>query len=155
MGNRMFRQYVFCLVAAGGTSEVVDVSGIMQDIAPKKGFKLHALWYQLVVGAALEADGSSMYFNVLKNISEAAHHVTPGSAGEVGDARTSGTILSEFTIFDALPGGRVTNWRYWPFYEKPIEFDANDRLNLEITVKNEDAAQGDGSVRLFLDVEVL
>jgi len=155
MGTRMFRQYVFCLVAAGSTDEVVDISGIMQDIAPKKGFKLHALWYQLVVGAALATDKSSMYFNVLKNISEAAHHVTPGSAGEVGDARTSGTILSEFTVFDDATFGRCSPWRVWKFYEKPIEFDPNDRLNLEITVKNEDAAQGDGSVRLFLDVEVL
>jgi len=151
----MFRQYVFCLVAAGTSDEVVDVSGIMQDIAPKKGFKIHALWYQLVVGAALCTDKSSMYFNILKNISEAAHHLTPASAGDLGDVRVSGTILSDFTIFGDDTFGRVSPWKYWPFYDKPIEFDPNDRLNLEITVKNEDAAQGDGSVRLFLDVEVL
>ncbi|GAG66485.1 unnamed protein product, partial [marine sediment metagenome] len=73
MVTRMLRQYVFVLVAAAGVSEVKDISGIMQDIAPKKGFKLWKLFYQLAVGDALHTDGSSVYFNALKNISEAAH----------------------------------------------------------------------------------
>jgi len=37
---------------------------------------------------------------------------------------------------------------------KPIVFDKDDRLNLELTLDNKDAASGEAIFRLFLDVEV-
>ena len=157
MVTRLFRQYVFVLVAAAGTSEVKDITGIMQDIAPKKGWKLHKLAYQLAVGDALHADGSSVYFNALKNISEAAHHISPSSPGDMSDVRVAGVLFSDFILCGAghWEGGRVSEIIEHDYSHKPVEFDGDDRMNLEFTLKNEDAAQGDCHLRLFLDVEVL
>ena len=153
----MFRQYVWVLVAAAGVSEVKDISGIMQDIAPKKGWKLYKAEYQLAVGDALHTDGSSVYFNMLKNISEAAHHTTPSSAGDLSDVRVMGVLFSDFILCGAghWEGGRVSEIIVHDYSRKPVEFDKDDRCNLEFTLKNENAAQGDCHLRLFLDVEVL
>ncbi|MBA7548552.1 hypothetical protein ES705_41013 [subsurface metagenome] len=157
MSDRIFRQYVFILVAAGNGKEVVDISGIMQDIAPKKGWKLWKLFYQLATDATAHTAGSSVYFNALKNISEAAHHITPTSPGDLSDVRVAGTLFSDFLLCGAghWADGRVSEIIEHDYTYKPIEFDGDDRMNLEFTLDNKNAAQSDCHLRLFLDVEVL
>ena len=153
----MFRQYVFVLVVAGEGKEVIDINGIMQDIAPKKGWKLHGLHYQLAMSAASFLDDSFVYFNGLKNIAEAAHHTTPAAAGDISDVRVIGCLFSDFILAGAghMADARVSEIIRHDYYEKPIVFDSDDRMNLEFTFQNEDVAQGDCHLRLFLDVEVL
>lgn len=145
------------LVAAAGQTEVKDLSGLMQDIAPKKGWKLHKLSYQLATSDLAFADGSHVYLNALKNISEAAHHQTPSSAGDISDTRVAGVIFSDFLLCGAShwANGRVSDLMEKDFGDRPVEFDGDDRFNMEYTFKNADAAQQDCHLRMFLDVEVL
>ena len=153
MADRIFREYVFTLKTAGAGKDVHDISGIMQDIAPRKGFKVFALRWYCSTSQALATDESEIYFNANKNISEAAHHLGPSADGEVTDVRVAGVILSDFHKFEGatkqLSPQLIHEW-----YEKPIIFDANDRLNLELTLDNKDAASGEAIIRMFLDVEV-
>lgn len=153
MVDRIFREYVFTLKTAGGVEDIHDVSGIMQDIAPRRGFKLLSARHYASTSNALATDLSEMYMNMLKNISEAAHHASPTSDGEWTDVRVSGVIFSDFTKFKGA-GLQLGDPHIHEWYQKPIVFDADDRLNLEITLNNFDAASGEGIMRLILEVEV-
>jgi len=150
MVTRIFREFVWTLQTAGVTTDVHDVSGIMQDIAPRKGFKLLGARMTVNVGDAAATDDSETYLNILKNISEAAHHVDPGADGEMTDVRTDGVIISQQSV---LHDGDDTRNHEWTI-PKPIIFDANDRMNVELTFNNKDAAAADCIFRLFLDVEI-
>ncbi|MBA7689979.1 hypothetical protein ES703_98498 [subsurface metagenome] len=153
MVDRIFREYVFTLKTAGAGKDVHDISGIMQDLAPRKGFKLYGLRWYTSCGSALATDESEIYVNANKNISEAAHHQSPDSDGEVTDVRVAGVILSDFHKFEGatkqLSPQFVHEWQ-----DRPIVFDKDDRLNLELTLDNKDAASGEAIIRMFLDVEV-
>jgi len=150
MVTRIFREYVWTLQTAGATTDVHDVSGIMQDIAPRKGFKLLGARATINVGDAAAVDDSETYINILKNISEAAHHLDPGVDGEMSDVRVDGVILSQQSVFHTDDDTRNYEWDM----PKPINFDGNDRMNVELTFNNKDAASGDAIFRLFLDVEI-
>ena len=150
MVTRIFREYVWTLQTAGATTDVHDVSSIMQDIAPRKGFKLLGARSTVNVGDAAATDDSETYLNILKNISEAAHHVDPAADGEMTDQRTDGVIISQQSV---LHDGDDTRNHEW-IIPKPIVFDANDRMNIELTFNNKDAASADCIFRLFLDVEI-
>ena len=150
MVTRIFREYVMTLQTAGATTDVHDVSGVMQDIAPRKGFKLLGARATINIGDAAATDDSETYININKNISEAGHHLDPGTDGEMTDVRTDGVIISQQSVFHADDDTRNYDWPL----PKPIVFDANDRLNLELTFNNKDAASGDAIFRLFLDVEI-
>jgi len=150
MVTRIFREFVWTLQTAGATTDVHDVSGIMQDIAPRKGFKLLGARATVNVGDAAAVDDSEIYINILKNISEAAHHVDPGADGEMTDQRVDGVIISQQGV---LHDGDDTRNFQWPL-PKPIVFDDNDRMNVELTFNNKDAASADAIFRLFLDVEI-
>jgi len=150
MVTRIFREYVWTLQTAGATTDVHDVSGIMQDIAPRKGFKLLGARATINVGDAAATDDSETYINLLKNISEAAHHLDPGTDGEMSDVRTDGVILSQQSVFHTDDDTRNYEWTL----AKVIVFDDNDRLNIELTFNNKDAASADCIFRLFLDVEI-
>jgi len=153
MADRIFREYVFTLKTAGAGEDVHDVSGIMQDIAPRKGFKLYGAKWYCSTTAALATDLSEIYLNLNKNISEAAHHTDPTNDGEITDVRVSGVIFSDFWKFkgaaEMLSDKMIHDW-----IGKPIVFDGDDRANLELTLNNKDAASGTAIIRLFLDVEV-
>ena len=153
MVDRIFREYVFTLKTAGAGEDVHDVAGIMQDIAPRKGFKVYGLLWYCSTSALLATDLSEIYFNAIKNISEAAHHQSPAADGDLTDVRVSGVILSDFWKFkgatEMLSDQMIHNWQ-----AKPIVFDKDDRLNLELTLRNMDAASGEAIIRMFLDVEV-
>jgi len=153
MVDRIFREYVFTMKTAGATKDVHDVSGIMQDLAPRKGFKLFALYWYCSCPVALATDLSEIYFNANKNISEAAHHQSPASDGDYTDVRVAGVILSDFWKFKGATEMLSDQMKH-EWLTKPIVFDANDRLNLELTLDNKDAASGEAIIRLFLDVEV-
>ena len=153
MVDRIFREYVFTLKTAGAGKDVHDVSGIMQDIAPRKGFKVYRLLWYCSTSAALATDLSEIYFNANKNISEAAHHTSPASDGEYTDNRVAGVILSDFWKFKGA-AEMLSDHMSHDWLTKPIVFDANDRLNLELTLDNKDAASGEAIIRMFLDVEV-
>jgi len=150
MVTRIFREYVWTLQTAGATTDVHDVSGIMQDIAPRKGFKLLGARATINVGDAAATDDSETYINLLKNISEAAHHLDPGTDGEMSDVRVDGVILSQQSVFHTDDDTRNYEWDM----PKPIVYDANDRMNVELTFNNKDAASADAIFRLFLDVEI-
>lgn len=153
MVERIFREYVFSLKTAGATKDVHDVSGIMQDIAPRKGFKVFGLLWYCSTGVLPATDLSEIYFNAIKNISEAAHHSTPASDGDYTDVRVAGVILSDFWKFKGAAEMLSDQMRH-QWLTKPIVFDANDRLNLELTFDNKDAASAVAIIRMFLDVEV-
>jgi len=153
MVDRIFREYVFTLKTAGATKDVHDVAGIMQDIAPRKGFKLFRLLWYCSTSAALATDLSEIYFNAIKNISEAAHHQSPSADGEVTDVRVAGVILSDFWKFKGA-AEMLSDQMKHEWLTKPIVFDKDDRLNLELTLDNKDAASGEAIIRLFIDVEV-
>lgn len=150
MVTRIFREYIWTLMVAAASEDVYDVSAIMQDIAPRKGFKILGITAQVNTTDVAAADSSVAYINFLKNISEAGHHLQP-AVGEMSDIRKDGVIDSIGMIF-------YTNdaYRYFerPHYSKPIVFDANDRLNVELTFNNKDAAQAFAVFRVFLDVEI-
>jgi len=150
MVTRIFREFVWSLQTAGATTDVHDVSGIMQDIAPRKGFKLLGAKATINVGDAAATDDSETYINILKNISEAGHHLDPGTDGEMTDVRTDGVIISQQSVFH---GSDDTRNYDWPL-PKPIVYDANDRMNVELTFNNKDAASADAIFRLFLDIEI-
>ncbi|MBA7547099.1 hypothetical protein ES705_39501 [subsurface metagenome] len=151
MVTRIFRQYCWTLKTAGATDDVHDITAIMQDIAPRKGFKVFSAMLTVNVGDASATDHSETYFNMLKNIAEAVHHQTPAATGEFTDIRVDGVILSQQSVFH--PNEDVRGYR-WEWYDKPIVYDANDRMNLELTFKNKDAATGEAIFRLCLDVEI-
>jgi len=153
MVDRIFREYVFTLKTAGATTDVHDVSGIMQDIAPRKGFKVYGLLWYGSTSVEAATDLSELYFNAIKNISEAAHHQSPASDGEITDVRVAGVILSDFWKFKGATEMLSDQMKHL-WLTKPIVFDANDRLNLELTFNNKDAASADAIFRMFLDVEV-
>ncbi|GAH97539.1 unnamed protein product [marine sediment metagenome] len=153
MVDRIFREYVFTLKTAGATRDVHDVTGIMQDIAPRKGFKVYGILWYCSTSVDPATDLSEIYFNAIKNISEAAHHQSPAADGEYTDVRVSGVILSDFWKFKGATELLSDQMRH-QWLTKPIVFDANDRLNLELTFSNMDAASGQAIIRMFLDVEV-
>jgi len=153
MVDRIFREYVFTLKTAGATKDVHDIAGIMQDIAPRQGFKLFRLLWYCSTSALLATDLSEIYFNAIKNISEAAHHTSPASDGEHTDVRVSGVILSDFWKFKGA-AEMLSDQMKHEWLTKPIVFDKDDRLNLELTLDNKDAASGEAIIRLFIDVEV-
>lgn len=153
MVDRIFREYVFTLKTAGATKDVHDVTGIMQDIAPRKGFKLYGAYWYCSTTALLATDLSEVYLNLIKNISEAAHHLDPTSDGDITDVRVAGVIFSDFWKFKGATEMLSDHMKH-KWLTKPIVFDANDRANLELTLDNKDAASGTAIVRLFLDVEV-
>lgn len=150
MVTRIFREFVWTLKTAGVTTDVHDVSSIMQDIAPKKGFKLLGARLSVNVGDAAAVDNSETYLNILKNISEAAHHVDPASDGEKTESQQDGVIISQQSVFHTADDTR--NYEY--NLPKPIVYDANDRMNVELTFNNKDAASEMAIFRLFLDVEI-
>ncbi|MBA7711643.1 hypothetical protein ES703_120609 [subsurface metagenome] len=96
-------------------------------------------------------DASETYLNILKNISEAAHHVDPTADGEITETDVDGVIVSHMNLFAT---GDDTRYYDWSWITKPIVFDANDRMNLELTFDNKDAASAKAIFRLFLDVEI-
>jgi len=150
MVTRIFREFVWTLQTAGTVTDVHDVSGIMQDIAPRKGFKLLGARMTVNIGDLAAVDHSEIYLNILKNISEAAHHLDPGTDGEMTDVRVDGVIISQQAVFD--DGIDTLNFE-WDL-PKPIVFDGNDRMNVELTFNNKDAASADAIFRLFLDIEI-
>jgi len=150
MVTRIFREFIWSLQTAGVTTDVHDVSGIMQDIAPRKGFKLLGARATINIGDAAAVDDSETYINILKNISEAGHHVDPGTDGEMSDIRVDGVILSQQSVFHDGDDTRNYEWTL----PKPIVYDDNDRMNVELTFNNKDAASADAIFRLFLDVEI-
>ncbi|MBA7688760.1 hypothetical protein ES703_97249 [subsurface metagenome] len=150
MVTRIFREYVWSLKTAGTGEDVHDVTGIMQDIAPRKGFKLLGAIIAVLVSDAMATDASVAYINLIKNISEAAHHITPDADGEITDVRVDGVLYTVGMTFRAADAYRY--FKYTP--SKPIAFDANDRLNVELTNKNKDAASGVATFTLLLDVEI-
>jgi len=150
MVTRIHREYVWTLKTAGATTDVHDVSGVMQDIAPRKGFKLLGVRATINVADPAATDDSETYLNLNKNIAEAAHHVDPASDGEMTDQRVDGVIISQQSTFHADDDTR--NYEY--DLAKPIVFDDNDRLNIELTFNNKDAASSSAIFRLFLDVEI-
>ena len=150
MVTRIFREFVWTLLTAGATKDVHDIAGIMQDIAPRKGFKLLGARLTVNVGDTAAVDHSETYLNILKNISEAAHHVDPSAAGEVTDQRTDGVILSQQSVFHTNEDTRDYEFNM----PKPIVYDDNDRMNIELTFDNKDAAESKAIFRLFLDVEI-
>jgi len=151
MVTRIFREKVYTLQTAGVTKDVHDVTGVMQDIAPRKGFKLFAARLTVNVGDAAAVDASETYLNILKNISEAAHHVDPTADGDITESDVDGVIVSHMNLFAS---GDDTRYYDWSWITKPIIFDANDRMNLELTFDNKDAASAKAIFRLFLDVEI-
>jgi len=153
MVDRIFREYVFSLKTAGAGSDVHDVAGIMQDIAPRKGFKLFGLLWYCSTSVEPATDLSEVYLNAIKNISEAAHHSTPVSDGDITDVRVSGVLLSDFWKFKGATEMLSDQMKH-QWLTKPIVFDKDDRLNLELTFTNKDAASGQVIIRLFIDVEV-
>jgi len=153
MVDRIFREYVFTLKTAGATKDVHDVAGIMQDLAPRKGFKLYGAHWYCSTSVQPATDLSEVYLNLIKNISEAAHHTDPASDGEKTDIRVAGVIFSDFYKFTGATN-MLSGILDHDYKTKPIVFDANDRLNLELTWDNKDAASGMVIIRLFLDVEV-
>ena len=153
MADRIFREKVYTFKTAGASSDVHDMTGIMQDIAPRKGFKLYAFNWYASTTAACATDDSTVYVNAMKNISEPAHHVDPANDGEYTESSRDGVIFTDLYMFQAATD-RITDMFKHEYYEKPLDFDANDRLNLEIDFGNLDAASGSLIVRIFMDVEV-
>lgn len=153
MVDRIFREYCFTMKTAGATKDVHDVSGIMQDLAPRKGFKIYAIRWYASLATALATDLSEVYVNAIKNISEAAHHLDAASDGDLTDVRVAGVIFSDFHQAEGATK-LVSPHFIHEFYDKPIVFDSDDRLNLELTLDNKDAASGQAIFRIFLDVEV-
>ncbi|MBA7691948.1 hypothetical protein ES703_100504 [subsurface metagenome] len=151
MVTRIFREKVYTLQTAGATKDVHDITGVMQDIAPRKGFKLYAARFTINVGDPAALAHSETYLNILKNISEAAHHVDPGADGEFTESDVDGVIMSQLTVFHENEDTREYQYE---FYEKPIAYDANDRMNLELTFDNKAASSSKAIFRLFLDVEI-
>lgn len=151
MVTRIFREYVWTLKVAGASEDVHDVSSIMQDIAPRKGFKVHGITATVSTSDAAATDDSAAYLNFIKNISEAAHHVSPAADGEITEQKQDGVMVSQGMTFRT--GDALRDFRF-PFYEKPIAFDANDRLNVELTFNNKDVASAECIFRVFIDVEI-
>ncbi|GAH90083.1 unnamed protein product [marine sediment metagenome] len=151
MVTRIFREKVYTVMTAGATKDVHDITGVMQDIAPRKGFKLYAARFVVNVGDAAAVDHSETYLNILKNISEAAHHTDPSADGEYTENDVDGVIMSQMSVFHENDDTRQYQYE---FYGKPIVYDANDRMNLELTFDNKDALSAKAIFRLFLDVEI-
>lgn len=150
---RVFREFVWTLLTAGATMDVHDVAGIMQDLLGKiKGWKLFQFHYYVSTTAAAATDLSETYVNVNKNIAEAAHHIDPTVAGTYTEAQQDGVLVSDFQKFAA--GEQIRHSRIFDYREQPIEFDDDDRLNIELTFNNLDAAQQTMICRLFLDCEI-
>ncbi|GAI28216.1 unnamed protein product [marine sediment metagenome] len=152
MVTRIFREFVWTLSVAPGTEDVHDISGIMQDIAPRKGFKVLQIHGTVSCSAAAATDDSAAFVNLNKNISEAAHHIGPDADGEYTEAQVDGVIVSKTFQFHTGIQGAVINFEHTP--TKPIVFDANDRLNVELTGNNKDVASQDFIYRVFLDIEI-
>ena len=94
MVTRIFREFVWTLQVAGAGEDVHDVAGIMQDIAPRTGFKILKIHGQVSTSDACATDNSSAFLNFIKNISEAAHHVDPGADGVMTEAQVDGVLMS-------------------------------------------------------------
>ncbi len=151
MVTRIFREKVYTLQTAGATKDVHDITGVMQDIAPRKGFKLYAARFTANVGDPAALAHSETYLNILKNISEAAHHVDPAADGEFTETDVDGVIVSQISVYHENEDTRSYQYE---FYQKPIVYDDNDRMNLELTFDNKAAASSKAIFRLFLDVEI-
>ena len=153
MADRIFREKVYTFKTAGASSDVHDIPEIMQDIAPRRGFKLFSFHWYCSTTLACATDKSTAYVNAMKNISEPAHHVDPANDGEYTDVGRDGVLFTDFWMATGATD-RVSPMFVHDYYEKPVVFDANDRLNLEIDFGNLDAASGSLIVRILIDVEV-
>lgn len=150
---RVFREFVWTLLTAAATKDVHDIAGIMQDLLGKiRGWKLFQFQYTVSTTAAAAADASETYVNVNKNIAEAAHHVTPTTAGDYTEAQQDGVLISDFQKFAS--GEQLRHSRIFDYREQPVEFDGDDRLNIELTFDNKDAAEQNCIFRLFIDCEI-
>lgn len=151
MVTRIHREFVWTLKTAGATEDVHDVTGIMQDIAPRKGFKVLGFAATVSTSDAAATDDSVAYLNFIKNISEAAHHIGPAEDGDITEAQVDGVMVSQGMTFRT--GDALRDFKF-PYYEKPIVFDGNDRLNVELTFNNKDVASAECIFRVFIDVEI-
>lgn len=130
---------------------------MMQDLGSvvAKGFKVHSIlatW-----STSSDVLSSAGWLNLLKNISEAAHHSDPAAAGGHEETDVMGCfcalVWQRGEISDQV-GVSQARPIYIEFAE-PIKFDANDRLNVEVTFDNDSAGVESGIMRWLLDIEVL
>lgn len=146
----IYPAWVYTLKTAGATKDVHAFDGLMQGIAPRRGYKLNYIKGEVDMTAAAAVDDSETYVTLMKNIAEGLHHVDPASAGDATEGSKSGIFYVDF--HQAEDGQKTHQFFFQPL--EPIDFDADDRFNINLTFDNQDAAEAVAIYRLQAQVEL-
>lgn len=146
----IYPAWVHTLKTAATDQDVHAFDGLMQGIAPRRGFKVKYIKGSVGMPAAAVTDLSEIYITLMKNIAEGLHHTDPASAGEATENTKSGIF---YVVFKAMVGGELSyEWFFQP--NEPIEFDADDRFNINLTFNNKDAAESSAIFRMQAQIEL-
>jgi len=146
----IYPAWVHTLKTAPTTKDVHAFDGLMQGLAPRRGFKIFKLQGTVDMSQAAATDASEIYVTLMKNIAEGLHHIDPAAAGEASENAKAGIFRVVFIVADGTVKGY--QWSHTP--AKPIEFDADDRFNINLTFNNEDAAEAVCIFRMQAQIEL-
>ncbi len=146
----IYPAWVYTLQVAGADTDVHAFDGLMQGLAPRRGFKVHSIHGIVNMGDASAVDASETYITLMKNIAEGLHHTDPGADGEATEGQKAGVMYVDFFVGDT--GIDFHEFTFVP--AEPWDFDSDDRLNINLTFNNKDAASGDCIFRLQMQIEL-
>lgn len=158
VGKMIYKQFVFAHKnPLNSDLEYADWPAVMQELgeAIAKGFKIHELQYYASTSSdVLTTQGG---INLFKNVSESTHHKDPTAAAP------SSAITSGYGNFFAKTWTRgefgevadiVLSKLILHKFAKPIDFDPNDRLNIETSYRNDSGSETISYHRLLLHIEL-
>lgn len=146
----IYPAWVHTLKTAATTKDVHAFDGLMQGIAPRRGFNLQYIKGSVGMGSAAVTDESEIYVTLMKNIAEGLHHTDPTAAGDATEDQKAGIF---YVAFKAMVDGiHSYEWFFKP--AEPIEFDADDRFNINLTFDNKDGAESSAIYRMQAQIEL-
>jgi hypothetical protein len=146
----IYPAWVWTLKVAGADDDVHAFDGLMQGLAPRRGFKILSIKGNINVGDAAAVDASETYMTFLKNIAEGLHHEAPASDGDATQSEKAGVMYVDHQVYDT--GDDSRSFQFTP--AEPWDFDADDRFNINLTFNNKDAASEEAIFRLQAQVEL-
>ena len=154
----IYKQFVFTMLneASDPSTRYKDWPEVMQDLATimPKGFKIVEL--QVYGSSSSDVLNTALGINLFKNVSDSAHHTDPPAAPGETIAQAYGCFFAKTWTrgeFGAVADMQQSLLIIHKFAE-PVDFDPNDRLNVETNYNNKSVAETTSMIRLLLHIEV-
>lgn len=154
----IYKQFVFTMVnsASDPSTRYKDWPEVMQDLATimPKGFKIVEL--QAYASSSSDALTTALGINLFKNVSESAHHVDPTATPGEAISQAYGCFFAKTWTRGEFGAGTDQQQSLLILHKfaEPVDFDPNDRLNIETNYNNKSAAVTTAYIRLLLHIEV-